>query len=152
MIKKTITYEDFDGNVRTEDFYFHLSKVELTEMYFGPTGGLEKYVQKIINEGDNKRVLEYFKDLILRSYGEKSLNGKQFIKNDELRSSFEQCEAFSELYMEMLDVDKAVEFIRGIMPKSIGEQLDDGKIEEEKKKMITKLGVNNAEASSNTVN
>lgn len=126
MFKKTINYTDFDGNERTEDFYFNLSKAELTEMELSSDGGMEKLINKIIAEQDNKRIIAIFKDLILRSYGEKSLDGKRFIKTQELRDSFEQTEAYSELFMELAtDADAAAAFVNGILPAGLA--VDDKK-------------------------
>lgn len=118
MLKKTISYVDFDGNKRTEDFYFNLTKAEVTEMELSAEGGLAKSLEKIVQAQDNKRIIEAFKDLILRSYGEKSPDGKRFIKNQELRDSFVQTEAYSELFMELAtDAEKAAGFVNGIIPQ-----------------------------------
>ena len=118
MLKKTITYTDYDGNERTEDFYFNLTKAEVAEMEMSYTGGMEKMLKKIVAEKDSKRIVEIFKDLILRSYGEKSADGKRFIKNQELRDAFAQTEAYSELFMELAtDAEAAAAFVNGILPK-----------------------------------
>lgn len=118
MLKKTITYTDYDGNQRTEDKYFNLTKAELVEMNMSITGGLEKTIQKISEEQDVAKIIALFKDIILKSYGEKSLDGKRFIKNAELSEEFAQTEAYSELFMELAtDADKAAAFINGIIPK-----------------------------------
>lgn len=118
MLKKTITYTDYDGNERTEDFYFNLTKAEVAEMEMSYTGGMEKMLRKIVAEKDSKRIVEIFKDLILRSYGEKSADGKRFIKNQELRDAFAQTEAYSELFMELAtDAEAAAAFVNGILPK-----------------------------------
>ena len=117
MLKKTIKYTDYDGNERTEDFYFNLTKAEITEMELSHDGGLVKLIEKIVAEQDSKRIIEVFKDLILRSYGEKSPDGKRFIKNQELRDAFAQTEAYSDLFMELAsDADSAAAFVNGIVP------------------------------------
>ena len=117
MLKKTITYTDYDGNERTEDFYFNLTKAEVAEMEMTHTGGMEKMLRKIVAEKDSKRIVEIFKDLILRAYGEKSADGKRFIKNQELRDSFAQTEAYSDLFMELAtDAEAASAFVNGILP------------------------------------
>lgn len=118
MLKQTITYEDYDGNTRTEDFYFNLTKAEVMEMEMSTDGGLEKMINKIIQTNDSKRIIETFKDIILRAYGEKSPDGRRFIKNQELRDAFSQTEAYSQLFMDLAtNADKAAEFINGIVPK-----------------------------------
>ena len=120
MLKKTITYTDFDGNVRTEDFYFNLTKAEVTEMQMGTDGGLAKMLEKIVATQDAKRIVELFKDLVLRSYGEKSPDGKRFIKNKELSDGFAQTEAYSELFMELATTaDMASAFVNGIIPQQM---------------------------------
>lgn len=125
MLKKTVTYVDFDGNERTEDLYFNLSKAELMEMQFNEAGGLETKLKTIMSKLDGKEMIQTFKELILNSYGEKSPDGKRFIKNKEIRDSFEQTEAYSQIFMELvLDPDKMGAFIRDIMPKDLSEQLD----------------------------
>lgn len=125
MLKKTIKYTDFDGNEQTEDFYFNLTKAELMEMNLSASGGLEKKLQRIINERDVTKIAEIFKDLILRAYGKKSDDGKRFIKNEEIKAEFAQTEAYSELFMELLgDTNASVAFIKGIVPKDIQSELD----------------------------
>lgn len=117
MLKRTITYTDFDGNQRTEDFYFNLSKAEVVEMEMGVTGGLTQMIHKIIAAQDNRQILETFKSLILKAYGEKSPDGKRFIKNQDLRDSFEQTEAYSILFMELAtDEQKSIDFVKAIIP------------------------------------
>ena len=118
MLKKNIKYVDYDGNDRAEDFYFNLNKAEIVELELGTTGGLTKTLEKIVQEKDNKRIVEYFKAIILKAYGEKSADGRRFIKSQELRDSFEQTEAYSELFMELSSNAKAAaDFISGIVPK-----------------------------------
>ena len=117
MLKKEITYIDYDGNERTEDFYFNLTKAEVTEMEMSQNGGLVKFLEKIVAEQDAKRIIDSFKDLILRSYGEKSPDGKRFIKNQELRDAFSQTEAYSDLFMEIgTNAEAAAAFVNGIIP------------------------------------
>lgn len=127
MIKKTITYTDYDGNERTEDFYFNLSKAELMEMDFSATGGMEKMIKRIVEAQDTKRIIEVFKDIILKSYGEKSADGRKFLKvidGRKLSEEFAQTEAYSELFMELATNDKAAsEFINGVIPQSLAAEM-----------------------------
>lgn len=117
MLKKEITYTDYDGNQRTEEFYFNLNKAELVEMEMSTQGGLEALIKKIVAEQDTSRIIAIFKDIICRAYGEKSLDGKHFRKSPELTSDFVQTEAYSELFMELAtDADAAAAFINGIIP------------------------------------
>lgn len=117
MLKKVITYTDYDGNERTETFYFNLSKAEITEMELSLAGGLVKTIEKIVEERDGAKIIALFKDVILRSYGEKSPDGRRFIKSPELATSFSQTEAFSELFIEMAtNTEAATAFINGIVP------------------------------------
>lgn len=135
MIKKTITYEDYEGNQRTEDFYFNLSKPELIEMQVSETGGLEKKIEKITQEQDIKKIIELMKDIIKRSYGVKSDDGKRFIKNEEILADFMQSEAYSELFMSLAtDANAASEFINGILPKGLAEEVK--KIEANKSTVV----------------
>lgn len=120
MLKKTITYEDFNGVERKEDFYFNLSKAEIMEMQFGTVGGLDVMLKKIIDAKDVKSIMDTFKMLILKAYGIKSDDGRRFIKSEEIAKEFEQTEAYSILYMELASDDNAAaEFVNGIIPKDV---------------------------------
>ena len=117
MLKKTITYEDFDGNKRTEDFYFNLSKAEVLEMEMGISGGMTQMLNKIIAAQDGGRIIKTFKDIILKAYGEKSPDGKRFIKSEEISTAFSQTEAYSQLFMELAtNADAAATFMNSIIP------------------------------------
>lgn len=118
MLKKTMTYTDYDGNQRTEDFYFNLSKAEVMEWELGTTGGMQKMIERIVAEQDTKRIVELFKEIILKAYGEKSADGKRFVKSKEITESFAQTEAYSDLFMELsTDSEAAASFINGIVPQ-----------------------------------
>lgn len=117
MLKKTINYTDFNGEERNEDFYFNLTKAEVAELEMSINGGLSAMIEKISNEQDNVAIMKIFKELILKSYGEKSIDGKRFVKSEELSTAFSQTEAYSELFMEIAtDPDKAVKFFENIIP------------------------------------
>ena len=123
MLKKTISYTDYDGVKREEDFYFNLSKAELTEMEMSTEGGLQKKIEKITKSQNGKEIIDLFKDIILRSYGEKSYDGRRFIKSKEISEAFSQTEAYTELFMELAtDADAAGIFINGIIPADLVEQ------------------------------
>ena len=120
MIKKTINYVDYDGNNRTEDFYFNLSKAEIAEMELSTTGGLSEKIKRIVESKDQAEIVKEFKTIIAKSYGIKSKDGKRFIKSKELTEEFMQTEAYSELFMELAtNVDAASSFIQGIIPKNL---------------------------------
>ena len=120
MLKKTIKYTDYDGNEREEDFYFNLSKAEITEMELSKEGGMSEYIKKISAAQNAPELIKLFKEIITKSYGEKSLDGKRFIKNKELTEAFIQTEAYSELFIELAsNADEAAKFINGIMPKNM---------------------------------
>ncbi|MGB4293546.1 MAG: hypothetical protein WBJ37_11780 [Bacteroidales bacterium] len=117
MLKKTITYTDYNGNERTEDFYFNLYKAEIMEMEMSTAGGLTEMIQKIVAAQDAPAIIKVFKELILKAYGEKSPDGKRFIKSDEISTAFSQTEAFSQLFIELAtDADAAAKFVNGIIP------------------------------------
>lgn len=128
MLKKTITYNDYNGVERKEDFYFNLSKAEIMEMQMGTTGGFDNTIRKIIAAQDTPSLIRIFKDLILKAYGEKSDDGKRFVKIDKfghpLSVDFSQTEAYSNLFMELATDDKAAaEFINGIIPADIAKEI-----------------------------
>lgn len=118
MLKKTITYTDYNGTERTEDHYFNLTEAEVMEMEMSTTGGLAEMIQRIVAAQDAPAIIKIFKELILNAYGQKSPDGKRFVKNQELRDEFAQTEAYSKLFMELAtDADAAAKFVNGIMPK-----------------------------------
>ena len=122
MIKKTVKYTDYNDVERTESFYFNLSKAELTEMEHEHKGGLAEMIKRIVDEEDNVKIMKLFKDIVLRSYGKKSEDGKRFIKDDALRAEFAQTEAYSEIFMELAqDAGAATDFINGVVPKNLRE-------------------------------
>ena len=121
MLKKTITYTDYNGVERTEDFLFNLTQAEITEMELGTTGGFGEMLQRIIAAKDMPTIIKVFKDLILKAYGEKSADGRRFVKSEEISEQFAQTEAYSILFMSCAtDSDFAAEFIKGIMPEIPG--------------------------------
>lgn len=123
MIKKTVTYDDYNDFSRTEDFYFNLTKAEVMEMQLSTVGGLDTMLKKLVATNDMPSIIKVFKELVLKAYGEKSPDGRRFIKNDELRAEFEQTEAYSIIFMELATDDKAAaEFINGIVPKDLADQ------------------------------
>ena len=132
MLKKTISYEDFNGNKLTEDFYFNLTKAEIAEMELEVPGGLTATLEKITKAQDTPTLIKIFKDLILRSYGVKSDDGKRFIKNHAMREEFEQHAAYSVLFMELAtNADAASEFVNGIVPSDVAGKMKE--LEDKKK-------------------
>lgn len=128
MLKKTITYTDYDGNERKEDFYFNLSKAELIMMESSVAGGMKQRLEKIVRSRDEVSIMETFKDLIHRSYGVKSSDGKRFIKSEELSIEFEQTEAYTELVTEILSgAEAASAFVNAILPKDLVKAVDNAK-------------------------
>ncbi len=128
MIKKTMTYIDYNGLERTEDFLFNLSTAEVLEWETSISGGLSEFIKKVSNTQDGPALMELFKKLITKSYGEKSADGKRFMKIDPatgrpLYEAFCETEAFSQLYMELAtNAEKAAEFVNGILPANMGDK------------------------------
>lgn len=117
MLKKTIVYTDYNGTTRKEDFYFNLTQAEVTELEVSVEGGLVEQINRIVAAQNGKVIIETFKDIILRAYGEKSPDGRRFIKNQEVRDAFAQTEAYSNLFMKLAtDAKAASEFVNGIVP------------------------------------
>lgn len=120
MLVKNITYTDYNGNERTEKFYFNLSKAELIEMEYSATGGLAQTIEKIVEAQDGPQIMALFKELILKAYGEKSADGKRFVKSKELSEAFSQTEAYVKLFMELAtDAKAASDFVNGLIPDDV---------------------------------
>lgn len=131
MLKKTITYTDYNGETRTEDFYFNFTKAELTQLQFGTIGGLDALLQRIVAEKKVPELVEMFQMLILKAYGKKSDDGRRFIKSETLREEFSQTEAYSELWMELITDEKAAAaFVNGLMPADVVSKINTAAIAE----------------------
>ena len=144
MYKKTLTYTDFNGVERTEDYYFNFSKAELMDLNFSVEGGLLEMIKKIVDSKNTPELVKLFKQVILLSYGIKSDDGKRFKKSDEIREDFMSTEAYSEIYMELAtDSKKAAEFINAVMPSDLAAQANEliatGQIDEDTKRLLDSL-------------
>lgn len=126
MRKETIKYTDYNGEERTETFYFNLSKAEITEMELSVDGGFSESLKVIVEKKDVPRTVQTIKELILKSYGEKSPDGKRFVKSKEISEAFSQTEAYTELFMKMLSDSKyAAEFMNSIIPADLAKAAED---------------------------
>lgn len=115
MIKKTIEFEDYNGEKKKIDYYFHMNKAELTELELSTSGGLEATIKRLMDEKDGKEIVAIFKDLILKSYGEKTVDGR-FHKSKELSEKFSETAAYPILFMELAtDADAAANFVNGMI-------------------------------------
>lgn len=130
MLKKSITYETFDGEKRTKDFYFNISKSEIGSAEMSAEGGLEKLFRDLISERDQKKQAQLFENIILMAYGEVSKDGDYFVKVDEnghrLSDKFKQSAAYDALFIELAqNTNEFVKFVIGIIPKEFGKALTD---------------------------
>ena len=137
MYTVPITYEDYNGVERTENFMFNLTKAEIMEMELSTEGGFAERIQRIVDAQDTPTLIKIFKDLILKAYGVKSDDGKRFIKSEELSTEFSQTEAYSQFYVKLAtDSDAAAEFVKKIVPKDLADKIaidENGKVVETKK-------------------
>ena len=116
MRKETITYTDYNNVTRTEDFFFNLNEAELTALQYGVDGGMKEMLERIVKSNDNKQIMACFHELIAKSYGEKSPDGRRFIKSEELSEAFMQTEAYNELMLRfMTDANYSAEFINDVL-------------------------------------
>ena len=124
MLSKNIKYTDYNGVEREEAFLFNLSKAELMEMELSADGGLEATINKIIAAQNGKEIMELFKEIVLKAYGEKSLDGKTFDKSPEVKNRFINSQAYSDIFMELAtNADEATKFFNGIIPKDIANEV-----------------------------
>jgi hypothetical protein len=124
VLKKEITFEDFDGNAVTETYYFNLTKAELVEMEVSSVGGFAEQLNAIVAANDGKAIIDHFKKIILMSYGQRSEDGKRFVKNEKLTEDFVSTNADSALFMELAtDADAAANFIKAIVPSDLANKI-----------------------------
>lgn len=134
MYKKTITYTDYNGVERTEDFYFNLSKAKIIEMEAGESGGYGEMLQRVISSKDGPTIMKVFKTFILSSYGIKTPDGKRFMQSEEISKEFEETEAYSELFIELCtNADSAAEFVNAVLPLTVEQRKEAEKLVREKK-------------------
>lgn len=120
MFNITEKYTDYNGNERTETFSFNLTKAEMTEMQLSVNGGLTAMIDNIVKAEDTASLVKIFKELVLKAYGEKSIDGKRFVKSEELSKAFSETEAYSQIFMRLAtDADAASKFVNGIIPSDI---------------------------------
>lgn len=124
MYKITETYTDYDDNQRTEDFYFNYSQAELADMQFSVAGGLAGMIDKIIKTNDTPELVKLFRELIQKAYGEKSNDGRRFMKSPELTKEFTETEAYSQIYIRLATDSKAAQdFINNVIPKDMKDKM-----------------------------
>jgi hypothetical protein len=120
VLKKTITYKDFDGNEQTEDFYFHLSKADLVKLELRHKGGLQAALNRIIEAEDGRTIMEEFENILEMTYGQRSSDGKHFYKSPEAFREFKSTNAYETLFMDLVtDADYAAKFVAGVAPEGL---------------------------------
>ena len=123
MLKKDITFTNFDDVEVTETWYFNLTKTELAEMELSMRGGFSEVLKTIGREKNPELVISTFKEILLKTVGKRSEDGRRFMKNQEIRDEFVEIGAYDTLFMEMItDADAAAKFINGVMPKDLVEE------------------------------
>lgn len=120
MTSRIIEYTDYDGVQQKREFFFNFTEAEIAEMQLSVSGGMQALIRRISETRDNVQLIKLFKQMVLDSYGEKSLDGQRFVKTPEIKAAFEQCPAYSKLFMELAsDAEKAAKFLNDIMPESV---------------------------------
>lgn len=133
MLKHPITYEDFNGETHTEDFFFHVNKAEIIDMEVEHKEGMQQWIDNIIKSDDRKAIVEEFKKIILFAIGEKSPDGKHFVKTKEISQNFSHHAAYPVLFMQLAtDADAGAAFIKGVLPSDMGPAIEKAVAELEK--------------------
>ena len=128
MYTKTITYENYNGEKRTKNFYFNLTRTELAKMELTNKAGMEATIKQMVNEDDRAKIIELFEKIVLGAYGEKSSDGEEFLKSPEIVAKFVAHPAYDVLFMELISSDKAMaDFINAIIPQDLAGQVKENK-------------------------
>jgi len=126
MFGRTFTYTDYNGNTRNDTWYFNLTKAELMKMELGAWGGLDALLKRLIREEKPEKIVDMFEKIILGAVGEKSPDGRRFIKNDQIRQDFYQTQAYSDLFFELVtDPEKLTAFLKGAIPEDLAKKIDE---------------------------
>lgn len=125
MYAKTIKYTDYNGDEKTKTFYFNLTKTELARMNLVEKGGMKEIIRKMVNEEDNRKIIELFESIVLGSYGEKSADGESFVKNDEIREKFQCHPAYDELFIQLISGGETAiaDFINKVVPADVAKNI-----------------------------
>lgn len=130
MLTKTITYTDLNGVEQTETHLFNMNKAELGRMQVKMDGKYIDYLQQLVDGKKIEALYDFFYNLVLDSYGEKSEDGKHFYKDAERRANFECSVAFSEILIDTIgDADKMSAFTKGILPPDMVTKAGDVRVE-----------------------
>ena len=125
MLKKSITYTDYNDQEQTEDFYFNFTKTELTEMEVSVDTGYSAMLKQIAAAENRRELLLVFKTILTGAVGIKTPDGKRFVKNSEIAQAFVESPAFDMLFMELAtDEDKCIAFMKGIVPSELSSSFD----------------------------
>lgn len=147
MIKKTIPYTDFDGNPRVEDFWFNLTRAELFELYGSVEGGYDKYMEQLMHSTKVGEAIEVFKEVLLKAYGKKSLDGRKFEKSPEITADFVATQAYSDLYIELaMNPDKGAEFMNAVMGADVHKMVAENEAKAKAAEVSAAVAANNARA------
>lgn len=141
MIKKTVTYHDYNGTQRTEDFYFDLSQDKIVEMAVSKDGGIEEFLKRIIQTKDQQEIVRMFREYLRLTYGEKSDDGKYFVQNDEVFEKFKSTRAYEKIFMELaFNADAAAEFVNQTIPDDLAKKVAQyrGETRQESRLILTK--------------
>ena len=126
MFGRTFSYTDYNGNPRKDTWYFNLTKAELMKMELGAWGGLDALLKRLIREEKPEKIVDMFEKIILGAVGEKSPDGRRFIKNEQIRQDFYQTQAYSDLFFELVtDPEKLTAFLKGAIPEDLAKKIDE---------------------------
>ena len=126
MLERTFTYTGFDGKEYKDKWYFFLSKADLLEIHLGSFVGLDVLMKRLIDTQNGKEIMAIIKEIILKSVGRPSADGKRFVRNDEIRDEFYQTDAYSQLFEELvMDSEKAVAFVKAVIPSDLARKIND---------------------------
>lgn len=124
MLVRTFEYKDFNGQNRKDTWCFNLSRAELLKMELGAWGGMDALLKRLMREENPEKIMDMFEKIILSAVGEKSPDGRKFIKNETIREDFKSTQAYSDLFFELVtDPDKANAFLKGCVDAELAAKI-----------------------------
>jgi hypothetical protein len=123
MLSREIKFNDFAGNPRTEEHYFHIGAKQIADMNKNHPGGIIAWLQQVQAGKDQVKALEFLEELIRASHGVRSPDGSKFDRDADITDAFVNSPAYDQLIFELGQSEEAtISFIMAVFPQAMADQ------------------------------